>query len=193
MFLSIPEIAISKCLCVLISPSIILLFKKLMLYNLTPLFFFGRKLVCIMYQKIILWWQRLRCCTFSANLALGLLFFLNNFCFYCTMIMHNWHVTEIPQKLNSQEKILRWGPKDPFTGKLFFTVHECKCAWTCAVHEDMHSLLKWSQMNSSKSCSKEKSNLRPRWKYDSGEDVLRNFFVWSQALRLLRNNKMFQQ
>lgn len=43
MFLSIPEIAISKCLCVLISPSIILLFKKLMLYNLTPLFFFWKE------------------------------------------------------------------------------------------------------------------------------------------------------
>lgn len=101
------------------------------------------------------WWQGLRHGIFSANLDVVFILSLVwcHFCIYCTMIMDNWHVTEIPQKQNSQEKILRWGhyiPKDTVTGKLLFIGHECKYPWTCAIHEDRHPLLKSSQLKSGK-------------------------------------------
>lgn len=40
VFLSVPEIAISKCLCILTSSSILLPFKKVMFYNFTPFFLY---------------------------------------------------------------------------------------------------------------------------------------------------------
>lgn len=52
------------------------------------------------------------------------------------MVTDHWHVSEIPQKLNSQEKIQRWDdyiPKGAVTGKLLVTEHECEYQWTGAV------------------------------------------------------------
>lgn len=79
-------------------------------YKIQHLYFLKDDDLCYV-AKGSWWWQDLRCGIFSASLDVVFILslVLYNFCIYCTMVMDNWHVTEIPQKLNCQEKILRWG------------------------------------------------------------------------------------